>query len=94
MFGNMALGVQGAVLVTLWATVPDFPSKNPDLTYMGIMGSMVKLAVTEPTLIQAYTISVASSAVFGGYWVTLTYLLGDPPYSYSTLVIGLFNSIL
>ncbi|KZV71726.1 MFS general substrate transporter [Peniophora sp. CONT] len=89
----MALGVQGAVLVALWATIPDFPSKNPDLTYVRIMGSMVKLAATEPTLVQAYLISVASSCTFAGFWVTLTYLLGNSPYSYSTLVIGLFGIV-
>lgn len=60
----MALGAQGAVLIALWATLPDYPSKNPDLTYPRILGSMVKLAVTEPTLVQASLISMASSATF------------------------------
>ena len=70
----MALGLQSAVLITLWATIPDFPSKNPDLTYMRIMGSMAKLAVTEPTLVQAYIISVASSTTFAGLPSVLVYL--------------------
>ncbi|VDC02291.1 unnamed protein product [Peniophora sp. CBMAI 1063] len=89
----MALGVQAVVLVVLWGTVPDFPSKNPELNYAHIMGSMAKLAVTEPTLIQAYITSIASSICFGGFWTSLTYLLGDAPYYYSTLVIGLFGVV-
>ena len=84
----MALGVQALVLTALWSTLPDYPSKNPHLTYPRILGSMVKLAVTEPRLIQACLVSLASSCVFTCYWITLTFLLGDPPYSYSTLVIG------
>ena len=104
----MALGAQGAILVALWGTLPDYPSKNPDLTYARILGSMVKLAVTEPTLVQASIISMASSAVFSGlslvlgsfqhsidciagFWVSLTFLLGSSPYSFSTLVIGLWG---
>ncbi|KZV71725.1 MFS general substrate transporter [Peniophora sp. CONT] len=87
----MALGAQGAVLVALWATLPDYPAKNPDLTYARILGSMAKLVVTEPTLVQACIISMASSACFSGYWVSLTFLLGSSPYNYSTLGIGLWG---
>ncbi|VDC02290.1 unnamed protein product [Peniophora sp. CBMAI 1063] len=89
----MALGAQVAVFGALWSTLPDYPSKNPHLTYVRIMGSMVKLAVTEPRLIQACIVSLASSVVFTCYWISLTFVLGDPPYSYSTLVIGLFGLI-
>jgi H+/Cl- antiporter ClcA len=33
------------------------------------------------------------SAVFTSYWTTLSFLLSSPPYSYSSLVIGLFALI-
>jgi hypothetical protein len=41
----------------------------------------------EPVLIQACLINLASSACFSNFWVTLTFLLGGPPYFYSTFVI-------
>ncbi|KAI0051500.1 MFS general substrate transporter [Auriscalpium vulgare] len=88
-----AIGVQYAVLVALWATLPDYPAKNKGLTYWRILHSMGKLAMTEPKLIQACLITMASSACFSTFWVTLTFLLGGPPYHYSTLVIGLFGLI-
>ncbi|TFY65916.1 hypothetical protein EVG20_g5182 [Dentipellis fragilis] len=89
----MAIGVQYGVIVTLYFTLPDYPAKNPGLGYIHILWSMAKLAVTEPKLIQACLMSIASSATFTNFWVTLTFLLGGPPYNYSTLVIGLFGLI-
>ncbi|KAI0292663.1 major facilitator superfamily domain-containing protein [Multifurca ochricompacta] len=89
----LAIGVQSAVVAMLWATLPDYPAKNKNLTYMEIIWTMARLAVTEPVLIQASLISMASSACFTCYWVTLTFLLGGPPYHYSTLVIGLFGLV-
>jgi len=49
--------------------------------------------VTEPLVIQASIVNLASSACYSSFWVTLTFLLGDLPYKYSTLVIGLFGLI-
>ncbi|TFY76457.1 hypothetical protein EWM64_g7553 [Hericium alpestre] len=89
----MSIGLQYAVLGALYWTLPDYPAKNPGLGYMRILWSMAKLAVTEPKLIQCCLISIASSACFTNFWVTLTFLLGGPPYNYSTLVIGLFGLI-
>lgn len=80
----LAIGVQCAVVAMLWATLPDYPAKNRNLTYVEIIWSMARLAVTEPKLIQASLILMAASACFTCYWVTLTFLLGGPPYHYST----------
>ena len=79
-----SLGVQTVVLVGSYFMIPDYPSKNKDLTYWHILWTMAKFAVTEPILIQAYLINFASSACFSNFWVTLTFLLGGPPYHYST----------
>jgi predicted MFS family arabinose efflux permease len=81
-----ALSVQSAVLLGIWSLLPDYPPKaaNEKLGYWKILGSMAKFAVTEPCLIQAYLINMASSATFSSYWVTLTFLLGEAPYNYST----------
>ncbi|KAF9024563.1 MFS general substrate transporter [Hymenopellis radicata] len=86
----MAIGVQYFVLVGSYFVLPDYPSKNSHLTYWDILWTMAKFCFTEPILVQACLINMASSASFSNFWVTLTFLLGDAPYNYSTLVIGLF----
>lgn len=82
-----AIGVQGLVLFGCYFWLPDYPSKNADLTYFKILWTMAKFSVTEPILIQACLVNMASSACFSNFWVTLTFLLGGPPYFYSTFVL-------
>ncbi|KAF8636181.1 hypothetical protein AX17_003669 [Amanita inopinata Kibby_2008] len=89
----LAIGLQYFVLVGCYFVIPDYPSKNRNLTYLDILWSMAKFSVTEPLLIQACLINMASSACFTNFWVTLTFLLGGPPYNYSTLAIGLFGLV-
>ncbi|KAG5641472.1 hypothetical protein DXG03_005124 [Asterophora parasitica] len=89
----MAISTQAVVLVGCYFMCPDYPSKNTDITYGEILWTMGKFAVTEPLLIQASLINLASSACFSSYWVTLTFLLGGAPYHYSTLIIGLFGLV-
>nr|GAT56946.1 MFS general substrate transporter [Mycena chlorophos] len=88
-----AIGVQLFVLSAGYLLVPDYPAKNPDLSYFGILKSLAKFAFTEPLLIQGCLVNFASSACFTNFWVTLTFLLGGAPYNYSTLVIGLFGIV-
>jgi predicted MFS family arabinose efflux permease len=80
----VAIGLQFAVLIGSYFFIPDYPAKNNDLTYFTILFTMAKYAVTEPVLIQACLVNIASSACFSNYWVTLTFLLAGPPYNYST----------
>ena len=80
----MAVGTQGLVLVGSYLILPDYPPMNDDLTYFDILWTMAKFAFTEPQLIQACLVNMASSAQFSNFWVTLTFLLGGPPYNYST----------
>ncbi|OAX37626.1 MFS general substrate transporter [Rhizopogon vinicolor AM-OR11-026] len=89
----MSIGVQLLVLIGAYLILPDYPAKNRDMTYFQILFSMVKYAVTEPLVVQMALINIASSACFASFWVTLTFLLGGPPYYYSTLVIGLFGLV-
>ncbi|CDO75002.1 hypothetical protein BN946_scf184965.g4 [Trametes cinnabarina] len=89
----IAIGVQYVVLAMLYWMLPDYPPKNKGVTYFGILYSMAKFTVTEPLLVQAILITVPSSACFTNWWVTLTFLLGGPPYNYSTVVIGLFGVV-
>ncbi|KAF8553659.1 MFS general substrate transporter [Imleria badia] len=89
----MAIGVQSFVLVGAYFILPDYPAKNRDMTYFKILYTMAKYAVTEPIVMQASLINMASCACFSSFWVTLTFLLGGPPYYYSTLDIGLFGLV-
>lgn len=89
----LAVGLQAGVLGLLYLKLPDFPAKNTHMTYLGILYTMAKFAVTEPLLVQASLINIASMACFTNFWVTLTFLLGGPIYDYSTLVIGLFGLV-
>ncbi|KIP09416.1 hypothetical protein PHLGIDRAFT_67636 [Phlebiopsis gigantea 11061_1 CR5-6] len=90
----LAIGLQGFIFFLLYFLMPDFPAvKNGGVTYWRIIYSMLKFAVTEPLLVQASLVCFASMACFTNFWVTLTFLLGGPPYFYSTLVIGLFGLV-
>ncbi|KAJ6551706.1 major facilitator superfamily domain-containing protein [Mycena capillaripes] len=87
----MGTAGQYLVMVGLYFITPDTPAKNADLSYFQILKTMAKFAVTEPALTQGCLIFFCNSAIFSGFWVTLTFLLGGAPYHYSTLVIGLFS---
>ncbi|KAJ7062034.1 major facilitator superfamily domain-containing protein [Mycena amicta] len=82
----MGAGAQYALLLVLYLITPSTPAKNPHLTYFAVVRTMVKFAVTEPLLLQGCLILFCIAAIFTGYWVTLTFLLGGEPYDYSTCV--------
>lgn len=65
----VSIGVQFLVFVGAYLIIPDYPAKNKDLTYFNILTSMVKYAVTEPTLVQAAIVNIASCACFSSFWV-------------------------
>ena len=81
---------QFLLLFAIYLVCPDVPVKNPDLTYLQILFTMLKFAVTEPLLIQGALILFAGSAIFVGFWVTMTFLLAGAPYHYSTQVAVIF----
>ncbi|KAJ7449226.1 MFS DHA1 protein [Mycena latifolia] len=89
----MGAGGQFLLLLVLYLVTPDVPVKNKGVSYFQIMGTMAKFAVTEPALIQSSIILFCSSAIFSGFWVTMTFLLNGPPYHYTTVVIGLFGLV-
>ncbi|KAF9530799.1 MFS DHA1 transporter [Crepidotus variabilis] len=88
---DIAIGAQCMILVVCYFVIPDYPRKNKSMSYGGILWSMIKYAFTEPIVVQMEIMCIATSICFMNYWVTLTYLLGGPPYHYSTLYIGLFG---
>ncbi|KAG1785232.1 major facilitator superfamily domain-containing protein [Suillus plorans] len=89
----MSIGIQGIVLGGAYMLLPDYPVKNPELSYLGIFRSMAKYIVTEPLVGQIMLTNWAASACYTNWWVTLTFLLGGPPYNYSTMIIGLFGLV-
>lgn len=89
----MSIGVQSIVLGSAYMLLPDYPVKNRDLSYLGIFRSMAKYIVTEPLVSQIMLTNWAASACYTNWWVTLTFLLGGPPYHYSTMIIGLFGLV-
>ncbi|KAG9017682.1 hypothetical protein FRB90_000272 [Tulasnella sp. 427] len=102
----IGMGLQATALGLLWWILPDWPSKvellattqdttsdKKPLSYFTIFSTMAKVAVTEPALIQGCIIGLVNQMVFSGFWVTLTFLLTDAPYHYSTLKIGIFGLV-
>jgi predicted MFS family arabinose efflux permease len=75
-----AIGIQLVVLLSLWAVVPDYPARNPELTYLRIVGDMGALVTTEPVLVQASLILLLAAACFSTFWVTLSFLLSGAPF--------------
>lgn len=65
----LALGLQSLIFVMLYFKLPDFPAKNAGISYFAILATMAKYAVTEPVLIQACLINIASMACFINFWV-------------------------
>lgn len=89
----MSVGLQYLILIMLWWTLPDYPAKVTDVGYLQILWSMGTYLFKYPTLIQCCLIGFCSSAVFTNWWTTLTFLLTDAPYKYTTLEIGLFGLV-
>ena len=87
----MSIGVQAVILFVLYAVLPDWPAKNVGMSYMRILWTMGKYAVTEPVLMQAGIMQFCASACFNNFWVCLTFLLGGPPYNYSTFVLSPYS---
>lgn len=65
----VAIGIQAAITVLLYFTLPDYPVKNTGITYGQILFSMLKYSVTEPLLIQASLVCMVSMACFSNFWV-------------------------
>ena len=77
-------GLQHLVLIAAYFIIPNVPRKNAHISYPGILWSMAKLATTEPLLIQSALAMLVSNMCFTNFWVTLTFLLLDAPFHYSS----------
>lgn len=86
----MSFALQYTIVILLWLFMPDYPPTNTDLSYFHILISIGKLVLHSPVLAQACLMGFFAAATFTSFWTTLTFLLSESPYNYSTVVIGLF----
>lgn len=89
-----SFGVQYLIVILLYLFMPDYPSTNPNgLNYFKMLWSILQMLTMHPVLVQACIVGFLTSTIFTSYWTTLTFLLSEQPYSYSSLTIGLFALI-
>ncbi|PVH87361.1 MFS multidrug transporter-like protein [Cadophora sp. DSE1049] len=89
-----SFGVQYLILILLFFFMPDYPSTNPGgINYFRMLFSILKMVFKHPVLVQACLVGFLTSSIFTNYWTTLTFLLSSPPYSYDSVIIGLFALI-
>ncbi|KAJ9263706.1 hypothetical protein DTO212C5_7491 [Paecilomyces variotii] len=86
----LSFGLQYFIVILLWLFMPDYPPTNRNLHYGEILWTIVQLVFKYPVLFQACLIGFFAAATFTGFWTTLTFLLSEAPYHYSTVIIGLF----
>ncbi|MCE2706185.1 MAG: MFS transporter [Proteobacteria bacterium] len=79
-----------AMAYALWLALPRF--KTPiTQNYLRILTSIFYLYRDEPLFRARSMLGAILFASFSLFWTSLTFLLTNPPYEYSTTVIGLFG---
>lgn len=89
-----SFGVQFLIFILLFFFMPDYPSTNPGgLNYFSMLFSILRMLFKHPVLVQACLVGSLAASLFTSYWTTLTFLLSSPPYSFNSVIIGLFALI-
>lgn len=78
--------------VVLWRALPA-EGPRPHRSYPELVGSSLRLLVTEPVLRRRAWHGACAFAMFSVLWTTLAFLLSGNPYHYSNAVIGLFGLV-
>lgn len=60
----MAIGAQSVIWAALYFAMPDYPAKNPDLSYLGAFVTMGKFLVTNPVLGESARSPATSESTF------------------------------
>jgi predicted MFS family arabinose efflux permease len=79
-------------MVVLWRALPS-EGARPHRRYAELVGSSLRLLVTEPVLRRRAWHGACAFAAFSVLWTTLAFLLSGSPYRYSNAVIGLFGLV-
>jgi len=82
----LVLAMAGA----LWRVLPRYKTAV-DLHYAGLLASIFHLYTREPLFRGRSVLGALIFASFSMLWTPLTFLLANPPYSYSDGAIGLFG---
>ncbi|GAB1315543.1 hypothetical protein MFIFM68171_05753 [Madurella fahalii] len=82
----------------MWFCFLDYPRADPGNTeylrkYIRIMGSIIRMAATEPILAFGCLVTLLTNAVLSSFWTTLTAHLAASPRNFGPLQIGLFSII-
>ncbi|HXN61316.1 MAG TPA: MFS transporter [Acidimicrobiales bacterium] len=78
--------------LVLWRALPA-EGPRPHRRYAELVGSSLRLLVTEPVLRRRAWHGACAFACFSVLWTTLAFLLSGGPYHYSNAVIGLFGLV-
>ncbi len=92
-----AVYVVGAVLLVMLAAVlaKALPGEmpRPSIGYGSLLGSTVRLMISEPLLRRRALFGALAFAAFSVFWTTSAFLLAGAPYHYGDAVIGLFGLV-
>jgi predicted MFS family arabinose efflux permease len=94
-FGWRSVFVVGAAAMlilagVLWRVLPKVPPTD-EMSYGGLLRSVVVLVREEPILRQRMLIGALDFGCFSALWTSVAFLLSGPPYNYGSAVIGLFG---
>ncbi|HEY5428603.1 MAG TPA: MFS transporter [Solirubrobacteraceae bacterium] len=81
-----------ALAVTLRRALPKIPPTT-ELSYRGLLRSVLSLVAQEPVLRQRMLIGALDFGCFSTLWTSLAFLLSAAPYHYGNAVIGLFGLV-
>jgi predicted MFS family arabinose efflux permease len=85
----VAAAIAVVLAILLYRAIPRLEPKA-EVSYGALLRSVLELVLRERTLQVTMVLGAIRFALFTMFWTALTFLLSEPPYSYSTAVIGLF----
>lgn len=88
----LSAGLMLCFALILWRALPS-EGPRPHRTYAALVGTSLRLLVTEPVLRRRAWHGAVAFGAFSVLWTTLAFLLSGSPYNYSSAVIGLFGLV-
>jgi predicted MFS family arabinose efflux permease len=88
----LSAGLMLCFALILWRALPT-EGPRPHRTYGSLVGTSLRLLVTEPVLRRRAWHGAVAFGAFSVLWTTLAFLLSGRPYDYSSAVIGLFGLV-